>query len=276
VLGIGGLYGDLRGVVPEGVPADKVAAWVSEHALSTSVCALLIMFGLALLYFAFAMQEDEEGTETSRSSIALSVGLLASSAVVAFAGRDFSWVSSERPTGNERMIQLFIYNYGRPFPDYLDYRPILSGFAVVIFAALVLAAVPKLRRIGVYALLASTFWFSVWSLDVYLIDLTPHWGQRELIKRYYENRGGDKEPLIAWQMNWKGENIYSGNRVHVFVQLDNKQLNEWMGQHPNSTAYFLLEHSRLTNFKRALGKRQVEELSTMRENNKFILVRSRI
>jgi hypothetical protein len=277
VLGIGGLYGDLRGVVPEDVPADKIAGWVMDHGLSHSVCALLIMTGLALLYFAFPrQQEGEESSELPKKGVALSLGLLASGAVVAFAGRDFSWVSSERPTGNERMIQLFIYNYGRPFPDYLDYRPILSGFAVVIFVALVLATLPKLRRMGVYALLATTFWFSVWSLDVYLIDLSPHWGQRELIKRYYESRSGDKDPLIAWQMNWKGENIYSGNRVHVFVQLDNKQLNEWMGQHANATAYFLLEHSRLSNFRRALGKRHVEELSTMRENNKFILVRARI
>jgi 4-amino-4-deoxy-L-arabinose transferase-like glycosyltransferase len=282
ILGIGGLYGDLRGVVPEDVPADKVASWVGDHALGTSMCALLIMFGLALLYFAFAQPEDDvearaqEDAPSRQRLAALSIGLLASSAVVAFAGRDFSWVSNERPTGNERLIQLFIYNYGRPFPDYLDYRPILSGFAVVIFAALVLATLPRLRRVGIYALLASTFWFSVWALDVYLIDLTPHWGQRELIKRYYDNRGGEREPLIAWQMNWKGENVYTGNRVHVFVQLDNKQLNEWMGQHPNSTAYFLLEHSRLANFKRALGKRAVEELSTARENNKFILVRARI
>jgi 4-amino-4-deoxy-L-arabinose transferase-like glycosyltransferase len=277
VLGIGGFYGDLRGVVPEDVPADKVASWVSEHGLSHSLCALLIMAGLALLYFAFPKQEEESESASLRDKgAALALGLLASSAVVAFTGRDFSWVSSERPTGNERMIQLFIYNYGRPFPDYLDYRPILSGFAVVIFAALVFATVPRLKRLGIYTLLASSFWFSVWALDVYLIDLTPHWGQRELVKRYYDSRGGSNEPLIAWQMNWKGENVYTGNRVHVFVQLDNKALNDWMGQHTNSTAYFLLEHTRLANFRRAMGKRRVEELSTMRENNKFILVRARI
>jgi 4-amino-4-deoxy-L-arabinose transferase-like glycosyltransferase len=284
ILGVGGLYGDLRGVVPEDVPADKVATWVGENGLSRPLCVLLIMVGLSLLYFAFNGSRPSHANETDqqdstagkRRGVALSLGLLASSAVVAFAGRDFSWVSNERPTGNERLIQLFIYNYGRPYPDYLDYRPILSGFAVVIFAALVLATLPKLKRLGVYTLLASTFWFSLWALDVYLIDLTPHWGQRELMKRYYELRGSESEPLIAWQMNWKGENIYTGNRVHVFVQLDNKALNEWMGQHANTTAYFVLEHTRLSNFRRALGKRHVEELSTMRENNKFILVRARI
>jgi hypothetical protein len=187
-----------------------------------------------------------------------------------------SWVSNERPAGHERLIQLFIYNYGRPFPDYLDYRPILSGFAVVCFLMVVAVGAIKLRKVAVYGLLATTFWFSAWALNVYLIDLSPHWGQRELIKRYYEARGSSSEPLIAWQMNWKGENLYTGNRVHVFVQLDNKAINDWMDKHKQSTAYFVLEHSRLSNFKRMMGRRQVEELSNMRDNNKFILVRSHI
>jgi hypothetical protein len=77
-------------------------------------------------------------------------------------------------------------------------------------------------------------------------------------------------------MNWKGENLYTGNRVHVFVQLDNKAINKWMEKHPGTRAYFVLEHSRLANFKRMMGKRKVEELSTSRENNKFILVRADI
>jgi hypothetical protein len=129
---------------------------------------------------------------------------------------------------------------------------------------------------ALYTLLCTTFWFSAWALNVYLIDLSPHWGQRELVKRYYQERHGAEEPLLAWQMNWKGENIYTGNRVHVFVQLDNKAVNKWMEQHANSTAFFVLEHSRLGNFKRMMGKRKVEELTTARDNNKFILVRAEI
>ncbi|HEX6244848.1 MAG TPA: glycosyltransferase family 39 protein [Polyangiales bacterium] len=273
VLGVAGLYGDVRGVVPEGIEVGKQATWVADNAWNGGVCVLLILVGLALFYFAF--RSNTEG-KAAPEVIGLSIGLLASSAAVAFAGRDMSWVSSERPAGHERLIQLFIYNYGRPFPDYLDYRPILSGFAVVCFLMVVAVGAIKLRRVAVYGLLATTFWFSAWALNVYLIDLSPHWGQRELIKRYYEARGSSSEPLIAWQMNWKGENIYTGNRVHVFVQLDNKAINDWMDKHKQSTAYFVLEHSRLSNFKRMMGRRQVEELSSMRDNNKFILVRSQI
>ena len=128
-----------------------------------------------------------------------------------------SWVTAEHPAGHERLIQLFIYNYGRPFPDYLDFRPILSGFAIVI-----VRHANAQRRCRGCASWASTRCSAAPSgsrpgrSNVYLIDLSPHWGQRELIKRYYEERASDKEPLIAWQMNWKGENIYTGNRVHVY------------------------------------------------------------
>ena len=43
--------------------------------------------------------------------------------------------------------------------------------------------------------------FSVWCLDVYMIDLSPHWGQRELVKRYYELRTGPEQPIVACRMS---------------------------------------------------------------------------
>ena len=70
-------------------------------------------------------------------------------------------------------LQLFIINY----PVSIVFS---HGLMVIAVSSV------KLRRIGVYGLLATTFWFSAWALNVYLIDLSPHWGQRELIKRYYE------------------------------------------------------------------------------------------
>jgi 4-amino-4-deoxy-L-arabinose transferase-like glycosyltransferase len=271
VLGVAGLYGDVRGVVPEQIDQAQRANWVVDNPWSTGLCVLLILIGLALLFFAAQALRDR-----GAPPLLLSVGLFASSSVIAFAGRDMSWITSERPTGHERLIQLFIYNYGRPFPDHLDFRPILAGFSLVIFGTLLVAGLPRLRKLGVYSLLAASFWFSAWALNVYMIDLSPHWGQRELVKRYYERRSGPSDPLIAWQMNWKGENLYSGNHVHVFVQLDNKAINTWMEKRTGTEAYFLLEHSRLSSFKRMMGRRKVEELTTARENNKFILVRAKI
>jgi hypothetical protein len=170
------------------------------------------------------------------------------------------------------LIHLFVYNYGRPWPDYLDYRPILFGFASVMVGLAVLAAVRALRHAAVLSLLGIACAFTLWSLDVYMADLAPHWGQRELIDRYYATRKSSAEPLVAWQMNWKGENFYTGNRVAVFVDLDNKKLDAWIKSHLGKQAFFILEHGRLERLKRQLSPREVTSLSNLRDCNKFVLV----
>jgi hypothetical protein len=263
------------------VTAAEKTTWIANHGFPSWLLGLLFVLGLVALLGARRVlpREDDEASSDGQASserAVFGVALLAAAALVAFAGRDLSWSLTERPLGHEKLIQLFIYNYGRPFPEHLDYRPILGGFAMAFVGLLVLGSYHRLRKVAVYGLLSTAFLFSAWALNVYLIDLTPHWGQRELVKRYYEERSGSQEPLIAWQMNWKGENLYTGNRVHVFVQLDNKAITKWMEKHPGTRAYFVLEHSRIANFKRMMGKRKVEELSTARENNKFILVRAEI
>lgn len=283
VVAIGAIYGDVRGVIPESISGSEKSDWIADQAWEAWQVVLLITlggFGLfaaqRVLFGAPGSASDVDNQAPIDKHAPLGLAFLGSAALVAFAGRDLSWSLSERPLGHERLIQLFIYSYGRAFPDYLDYRPILTGFAVVAFGMLALAASSHLRKIAVYGLLSVTFLFSAWALNVYLIDLSPHWGQRELVKRYYEERATKQDPLIAWQMNWKGENFYTGNRVHVFTQLDNKRITKWMEQHKGTQAYFVLEHTRMASFKRLMGKRPIEELSTLRDNNKFILVRTQI
>ena len=106
------------------------------------------------------------------------------------------------------------------------------------------------------------------------MDLTPHWTQQGLIDRYYAERKDANEPLIAWQMNWKGENFYTGNHVHVFVELDNKAINEWIGKNKGKKVYFLLEHTRLDRLKTLLGARKLDVLTSKRDCNKFLLART--
>jgi 4-amino-4-deoxy-L-arabinose transferase-like glycosyltransferase len=276
ILGVAGSYGDPRGVIPETVGEAQRAIWIAQNGFSTALSVALVLAGVLMLVFAYRLASAGAARTTARATAGLNAGILASAALVAFAGRDLSFTTTERPLGHEHLIQLFVYNYTRLFPGHLDYRPILTGFAVVAFVLLVLAAVPRVQKVATYALLGSAFWLSAWALNVYMVDLTPHWSQRALIKRYYSERKGPSEPLIAWQMNWKGENIYTGNRVYTFVQLDNKAINKWLDGNKGKRAYFVLEHSRLNNFKRMMGKRSVEPLSTQRENNKFVLVRAEI
>ncbi len=278
ILGTAGLFGNVRGVIPEGVGTASAAQWVADNGFGAPLSIAMIAIGLGLLYLALNQLGafSAEGLRASPAQAAIGVALFSGAFLTAFAGRDLGWNVHAKPAGQERLIDLFVYNYERPFPEQFDYHPILSGFAVVAFAMILLASVARLRKVGIYALMATSFWFAVWALDVHMIDLTPHWGQRELVKRYYDLRQSADEPLLAWQMNWKGENLYTGNRTHVYVDLDNKAIEKWMGEHKQSEAYFLLEHSRLANFRRMLGARKVEELSSVRENNKFILVRAKL
>lgn len=277
-LGVGGLWGDLRGIVPEDVAPSERADWVLSHGMSPALALLLVALGLLLgagAWWLLRSKKDGRAVVPSygRWEPSLAALLIAGTVLVAFVARDLSWVTDARPQGYERLIHLFVYNYGRPWPDHLDYRPILTGFGIAATLMVGLGAFRFLRPVASRALLGVALAFSVWALDIYMIDLSPHWGQRELVKKYYEERASDEEPLVAWQMNWKGENFYTGNRVAVFVDLDNRKVREWIGQNRGRTVFFVLEHSRLNNFRSLVPGREVEELTDERFNNKFILVR---
>ncbi|MFW5920967.1 MAG: ArnT family glycosyltransferase, partial [Polyangiales bacterium] len=320
VLGVAGLYGDVRGVIPEGVPADDRDSWVLDHPWNAYLSRALVMGGALLVVAAgWLLRESANGsregggpyrgskartdryTPPSPLEIRILGGLVAASALLgvvigntllavaaalllavvfrvaqrpskesvlgrfegatlgatvaagavlgAFVGRDLSWETAARPQGYERLIHLFVYNYDRKWPDQLDYRPILTAFAIVTTVFLGVAVFRRMRPLASRALLGAALCFATWATNVYLIDLSPHWTQRGLVKKYYELRSGPEQPLVAWQMNWKGENFYTGNRVSVFVDLDNEEIRQWLDEKRGETAYFIFEHTRFGSFR---------------------------
>jgi hypothetical protein len=271
VLGLAGLRGDVRGVIPEDVPSTQTALWVLSHPWPTWLCVVLLLGGVVLVGIA---SSGERGQGVNGSPFRHGPVLLCGAVVLAFVGRDLSWHTSALPPGSERLIHLFVYNYSRPWPDHLDYRPIFFGFAGVAVVLSVGCAITRLRAVAATALVGLALAFCVFCLDVYMVDLTPHWTQQGLIERYYTERKSSEEPLLAWQMNWKGENFYTGNRVYEFVDLDNKKLQEWIGKNKGRTVFFLLEHTRLDRLKRLLAPQELEVLTTKRDCNKFLLART--
>ena len=273
VLGVAGLWGDVRGLIPAEVAQADRADWVLGHPWGTAPCLALMLLGLALAAGAFVLlrPKGEPTAPGVPGNAAVAITFAAATVLLAFVARDISWVTDARPQGHERLIQLFIYNYGRPWPDELDYRPIMTAFGIVATLACAGMVFRAARPVAGRAMIGVALLFTVWSLDVYMIDLSPHWGQREIIKRYYAERASPDERLVAWQMNWKGENFYSGNRVAVFVDLDNRKIREWIQQHRGERAFFLLEHGRLSGL-RGLVSGEVREVTTKRDCNKFVLV----
>ena len=278
-LGFGLLWGDVRGVLPVELADEAGEDWVFEVGGSTSLGMALIAIG-ALAFVGGArwlwqhrLGAKAKGPKVTREDLSLGVAVGAGAVLVALVGRDLSWVTSARPQGYERLIHLFVYNYGRPWPEHFDYRPILTGFAITATVVLVALAFRWTRMAGARALLGLGLLFSAWTLNVYMVDLSPHWGMKELFAAYYADRDGPEEPVIAWQMNWKGENFYTGNRVHAFVDLDNRKIREWVGEHRGETAYFVFEHTRFGSFRNLMRGKEIEEITDKRLNNKFILVR---
>jgi len=269
-LGFAWLIGDPRGVVP--AEAANIDDWVLQQA--DTVRASLFLFAGVL--FAALAQRDIANAETrlapSRWSAAAGVAMAVGACIVAFVGRDLSWMTSARPHGSERLIHLFVYNYGRPWPEHLDYRPVLGGFAIAASVAVAAASLRRWRSMATRVATAVAIAFCAWSLNVYMVDLAAHWSFRDLATRYYAEREGPEEPLVAWQMNWKGENFYTGNRVYVFAETDNKRFEKWIAENEGRRVFVVLEHKRLPRLEALLAGRELRALSTRRDNNKLLLV----
>jgi hypothetical protein len=119
--------------------------------------------------------------------------------------------------------------------------------------------------------------FSAWCLDVLFVAAAPHWGQRELLLRYEHERLEQPGQLVAYQLNWKGENFYRGNQLPVFVS-SGSPFQAWVDEQKKDgqkVFYFVTEHRRVATLRAELGSPPVEDLTDEALNNKFCLVRAR-
>src|SRR5262245_46902335 len=65
VLGLAGLRGDVRGLVPANVPSTQTALWVLSHPWPTWECLLLLAAGLGLVAFALWRARPDETAAAS-------------------------------------------------------------------------------------------------------------------------------------------------------------------------------------------------------------------
>lgn len=201
---------------------------------------------------------------------------IAGGLLVFFVGRDLVG-AREGMLGPVRLLHLFTYNYKRPFPSTLDFRTALLVFtcaASIFTLALVWA---RARRQVVVGLSAVAVLFAAWGIDVYFVKTSPHWGQRETVLAYYRAKQEIPGPIMAFQMNWKGENFYTGNSIPAFVSSGKKFQDYVLEQKKKGvkTFYFMTEHGRMGSLANELGGPRVfDKLTTPELNNKFGLVRA--
>jgi 4-amino-4-deoxy-L-arabinose transferase-like glycosyltransferase len=148
--------------------------------------------------------------------------------------------------GHTQIVGLFIYKYSRPYPegDAYDFSTPLIVFSI-LFGALFLGWLStKYRRALIALTLLAGLAFSHFLNQHYMIQLAPHWTQKHIIGEYYKHRHSPNERLIAYQMNWKGENFYTGNRVIPYVSTKNEKFKEWVEEHRGERHFFLTEQPR--------------------------------
>jgi 4-amino-4-deoxy-L-arabinose transferase-like glycosyltransferase len=224
-------------------------------------------------------QRAENATDggATHERLMVSATLVAAALVTLLVGRDFYFGTTvANQPGAIRILHLITYNYSRAWPDTVDMSATLRWLTVGVAVAVVLVVSWRYRRQAIYALGAAALVWAVWGIDVYTLQIAPHWGQRELMEAYYSSRSGPDELLVAYQMNWKGENFYTGNHLPVFVSSGGPFTNWLKTQRDKGTKvmYFVTEHSRIGGLKSEVKASQYKELTDKALNNKFVLVRA--
>ncbi|HTV26001.1 MAG TPA: glycosyltransferase family 39 protein [Polyangiaceae bacterium] len=178
--------------------------------------------------------------------------------------------------GAAQLLHLFIYKYDRPWPAELVYARVFIATGVVVGIACLLLEAPRLRRTAVAGLLGAGVGFAAWGLNVYLLEIAPHWSQRATIGEYYRARSNPEQLLVAYRQNWMGENFYTGNHVATFKS-GGDVFKRWIAERRRQSEhvlFFTTEHATVALLKREIGSfARFDLLTTPAQNNKFVLAR---
>jgi 4-amino-4-deoxy-L-arabinose transferase-like glycosyltransferase len=91
----------------------------------------------------------------------------------------------------ERWIEMFVFRYDRPWPAGEPWQidPSDGVLALGVTAAVALAiAATRWRRLGLACLTAAGLAICVWALQVYMPIAGTHWGMRDAVRAYYDQR----------------------------------------------------------------------------------------
>lgn len=177
------------------------------------------------------------------------------------------------------LVNLFVYKYDRAYPlREVNPQSVIVGLCL---AAAAVAAFGLLGRrvfsrsvseppserlwfVGALALLAVGM--SVYLSAYHWRKLTPHWTQRDIFWVYNQQSTPD-EPIVAYQMNWRGETFYSKNRVRQMRETNDIRA----FVEPPGREWIIIEHSRLARLKTTLGSK-FKVRTVDKTSNKFVLV----
>ncbi len=193
-------------------------------------------------------------------------------------------------------IDLFTYHYKgyKPeyyFPEGSEWRAGLAvaafGFGGAMVAGLSLDAVRQdfsrrarwladltlgdgsANRAFIACTLTGAIAFAVFAVQVHFNRASQHWSQRGLVNTYHLLAKAD-EPLIAYQMDWKGETFYAKN-TEIQVKKSGADLKKQV-ELPGRD-FVLVQTDRFSGLKASLGKDYDNKIHVVdRSNVKWLLV----
>jgi 4-amino-4-deoxy-L-arabinose transferase-like glycosyltransferase len=281
VLGVTRMQpGSFFGLKPDGHLANpSIAMGVVLSAAGAGMTMLFVLLFRCKDATSDTDSREEEDVGAAHTSRMLAAGAVAAGLLLAVVARDLvvQAQGADQP-GAIRLLQLFTYNYRRGWPDSLDFSAALAGFGAVATVLSLALAVRAIRRHAVFAMCAFAFVWALWGLDVYMEKTAQHWGQHEVIAAYYEDRASPDEMLVAYQMNWKGENFYTGNHIPAFVSTGST-FTTWLKKQRDAgvkVMYFITEHGRVGGLKGEVSAKAYREVTDKVLCNKFVLVRAEL
>jgi 4-amino-4-deoxy-L-arabinose transferase-like glycosyltransferase len=250
-----------------------------HHYILPAVPPAAALAGIALDAFLAKKDEVDPHQRAMLGAVSISGAL-----ILALVARD---LVAKAPDGHlegpARLMWLFTYRYDRPWPASLDLRAPIIAITVVAALLLVALGVPRARRFAAGAWVALAMVWAAWGLDVYLPKASLHWGQRAVMDAYYTHRAGPGEPIVAYQMNWKGENFYTSNRIPQFgtptPPPGTPTLVSWVREQREKgtrVMYFVTEYSRVAGLRGEIQPKDAREVTTREDCGQFVLVRAEL
>jgi 4-amino-4-deoxy-L-arabinose transferase-like glycosyltransferase len=128
---------------------------------------------------------------------------------------------------------------------------------------------PAERSGFVAATLAASVLFGIFAVQVYFNRASQHWSQRALFETYASMRAPG-EPLIAFQMDWKGETFYGKNQE---IQIKKSGVDLKKAVERPGREFILVQTDRFGGLKNALGKELEPKIRVVdRSNQKWYLL----
>ena len=243
---------------------------------------LVVLPGAAMLAGTWLDERLTESRKGGRARAAASAAAFALAAlVVLLVARDLALAPSDghTPGGAARFVHLMTYRYDRRWPGTEAFALPIGVLALAAAASGLALASRAWRARAAMVFAGSAVLLSMLLLDGYLVRAAPDGGQRGVMEAYYRARGSASTPLVAYQLNWKGENFYTGNHLAIFVS-SGAPLRTYLDARKRSgdaTVYFVTERGRVSVLRSELGAvRSFAEMTDASISYEFSLVRAEL